>query len=60
MKRISGRFIKKVHARNQSAITYSCNGPEDAERAFEMQIDIIITDKPGWLADYVKKKLIIP
>lgn len=45
-----------VHARGQRVMTYSCNIAKQVEKALEFNADVIMTDKPGWLTGYLRKR----
>jgi hypothetical protein len=37
-------------------MTYSCNIPGQANKALALKPDVIMTDKPGWLVNYLHAK----
>jgi glycerophosphoryl diester phosphodiesterase len=35
-------------------MTWTCNRPEDVDRALDIGCDVIMTDRPGWIVEYLK------
>lgn len=52
---LSGGFMDKAKTCGHSVLTYSCNTPEQAEKALDLGVNAIMTDNPGWLCGYMKR-----
>ena len=37
-------------------MTYACNVTKQVNKALSLNVNVIITDKPGWLAELLHKK----
>jgi glycerophosphoryl diester phosphodiesterase len=44
-------FVSWCHQFDKKVMTYSCNTPKRIRRAFELNIDVIMTDAPGVVVD---------
>lgn len=50
---LTKRFIRYAEKKNQIVMTYSCNTPEQMEKARKLNAHVVMTDNPGWLVDYL-------
>ncbi len=53
---ISGDTVKKLHDIGVQVVPWTLNTPEDWKKAIDMNVDGIITDDPGELISFLKKK----
>ena len=56
IKNLTKNFTEYAHQKGQRIMTYSCNAPEEIAKALNLGTDVIMTDKPGRLVDYLKCK----
>ncbi len=49
-------FVDYVNGRGQRAMTWSCNTPAELNRALDAGTDVIMTDRPGWILDYMRAR----
>jgi glycerophosphoryl diester phosphodiesterase len=52
--KLSKSFMDKAQKNGYRVLTYTCNNPEQLKKAMEIGVDVIMTDKPGWLCGYLK------
>jgi hypothetical protein len=38
-----------------SVMTYSCNTARQVNKALNLCLDVIMTDRPGWIVEHLKK-----
>ena len=55
IKRVTREFAVTVRRMGLSLMTYTCNIDEHVERALELNVDGLITDRPGWALDQVQR-----
>jgi glycerophosphoryl diester phosphodiesterase len=53
IRKLTKDFVDEAHRRDKPVMTYSCNVPKQVRKALELNADVCMTDKPGWLADYL-------
>jgi glycerophosphoryl diester phosphodiesterase len=53
--RLSSELKQWTCDRGLRLFTYTCNTPRHVRRAMDLQVDAVITDKPGWLRHYFKE-----
>nr|MBC8414207.1 hypothetical protein [bacterium] len=51
--RLRESFVKKARAGGKQIWTYSCNVPSQVRKALSFRADLIMTDRPGWLPQYL-------
>jgi glycerophosphoryl diester phosphodiesterase len=44
-----------AHCHQKKIMTYSCNTARQVKSALNLNVDVIMTDKPGWLTTFFKK-----
>jgi glycerophosphoryl diester phosphodiesterase len=49
----TGRFVEAAHRSGRQVMTYSCNISRQADKALELGLDVIMTDRPGWLVTHL-------
>jgi hypothetical protein len=49
--KITPDFVSRCHHHNEKVMTYSCNISKRILRAFELKMDVIMTDAPGVVMD---------
>lgn len=54
--RLSARLVSWAHALGLRVFTYTCNGPRQLTRALALQVDAVLSDRPGWLCAQLKRK----
>ena len=54
VKKLTREFKDFVTLQQKAIFTYTCNSPKDLNRALSLDVDVIITDKPGWILNYLK------
>ncbi len=50
---LTPRFTESAHRRGLAVMTYACNIPAQVNKALALNPDVIMTDKPGWLVNYL-------
>lgn len=53
---LSEGFMDKAKTGGHSVLTYSCNTPEQAEKALDLGAKVIMTDNPDRICNYIIKK----
>ena len=48
-------FVQYAHQKGKHIIVYTCNRPSEVLKALQAGVNAIISDKPQWLAQYLKK-----
>ena len=46
-----------AHGRQKQMLTYVCNNAGEVKRALRLNVDVIMTDHPGWLTKYFRQNL---
>ena len=54
LSRLSRRFISFCRSHRKMVMTYSCNTRKTIDRALDLGVDVIMTDDPGGVYDYVQ------
>jgi len=49
--KITPEFISWCHQNGKKVMAYSCNTPKSIQRAFDLNVDVIMTDDPGVVID---------
>lgn len=50
---LSAVLCEWARARGLRIFTYTCNGPRQVQKALRLKVDAILSDRPGWLTQYV-------
>jgi len=53
---LSQELVSYTHKLQKLLMTYSCNVTKQVNKALNLNVNVIITDKPGWLAALLHKK----
>ncbi len=53
-KQLSAEAVAWAHKRGMEILTYCCNSRPQVERALNLGVDGIMSDKPGWLVEFFK------
>ncbi|MDH3214957.1 MAG: glycerophosphodiester phosphodiesterase [Candidatus Krumholzibacteria bacterium] len=53
---LDSEIVTHMHSRTKKVMTYSCNTSSDVQKALDLGCDVIMTDKPGWVFDYLKSR----
>ena len=56
VKKLTAEFKNLVNSHQKTLFTYTCNSPKAVSQALSMNVDVIMTDKPGWILKYLKKR----
>ncbi len=56
IKKLTKDFVDDAHRWDKPVMTYSCNIPKQIQKALELNADVCLTDKPGWLFDYLSAR----
>ncbi len=48
-------LVTWARGRGLRAFTYTCNGPRQVAKALRLGLDAILSDRPKWLTEYVKR-----
>jgi glycerophosphoryl diester phosphodiesterase len=54
--RLDQDLVGQWHAAGKRVMTYSCNTPGDVSRAMDIGCDVIMTDRPAWIFEYLRSK----
>jgi glycerophosphoryl diester phosphodiesterase len=52
IRNVTREWVAALHAHDRRAMTWSCNTPEQVEKALTTGVDAIMTDRPEWLTGY--------
>jgi glycerophosphoryl diester phosphodiesterase len=52
--KLSSKLKQWTRDRGLRLFTYTCNTPRHVRRAMDLEVDAVITDRPGWLRHYFK------
>jgi len=55
VKKLTSRLVQEVHGKGKQVMTYTCNTSRQADIALETGADVLMTDRPAWLVEYLKK-----
>lgn len=50
---LTPEFVQHAHDAGCRAYTYSCNTPSQVQKATACGADVLMTDNPGWLTQYI-------
>ena len=53
---LSPALVHWARSRNLQVMTYTCNTPKQVAKAARLGIDAIISDRPGWLTEYLGRR----
>ncbi len=53
VRNLTPSFAGRIHRRGLMVMTYACNRPFQVRRALTCRADVIMTDDPSWLVDYL-------
>lgn len=53
VQKLTPSLVQWARSRDLHVMTYTCNGPRQVARAVRLEVDGIISDRPGWLAKYL-------
>ena len=53
---LSPSLVHWARSRNLHVMTYTCNGPRQVAKAVRLGVDAIISDRPGWLTEYLGRE----
>jgi glycerophosphoryl diester phosphodiesterase len=56
IRKLTKDFVDEAHRRDKPVMTYSCNVPIQIRKALELNADVCMTDKPGWLVNYLSAR----
>lgn len=59
VKNLEANFVRAAHSRGKRIMTYSCNTMPQVYKVLDMNVDVIMTDRPAWLIGSLKKHNII-
>jgi glycerophosphoryl diester phosphodiesterase len=51
---LSAPLVQWAKKHRLNVFTYTCNGPRQVQKALKLNADAILSDRPGWLTQYVK------
>jgi hypothetical protein len=54
IERLDRRMTQEWHSDGKRVMTYSCSTPCEVARARDLECDVIMTGKTGWMFDYLK------
>ena len=52
--RLEPPITRHWHESGKTIMTWNCNTPKAVDRARSLGCDVIMTDKPGWIVEYLK------
>lgn len=55
--RLSKAHMQWARAHHLKVYTYTCNGPRQLNKALGLKVDAIISDRPGWLTQRIKREV---
>jgi glycerophosphoryl diester phosphodiesterase len=53
--RLTPALVSWAKGRGLRVFTYTCNGPRQVHKALRLGVDALLTDRPRWLTDYLKR-----
>ncbi len=54
--KITKKVINSIQKKGLLSMTYACNNPGQANKAMNLNINVIMTDNPGWLTAFLSIK----
>jgi glycerophosphoryl diester phosphodiesterase len=51
--KLSPAFVEGVQQRGQLVMTWSCNTSRQVDKALDLGVNVIMTDRPGWVFEYL-------
>jgi glycerophosphoryl diester phosphodiesterase len=51
--RLDHSVTKRWRESGKTIMTYTCNTPAAVDRAYDLGCDVIMTDRPGWIVEYL-------
>lgn len=54
--KLSPSLTHWAHRHNLKLFTYTCNGPRQVNKALNLGVDAIITDRPAWLVKFLGRR----
>jgi glycerophosphoryl diester phosphodiesterase len=51
---LSAELVDRAGQLGLRVFTYTCNGPRQLRKALQLQVDAVISDRPGWLTQQLK------
>jgi glycerophosphoryl diester phosphodiesterase len=51
--RLTAPMTEWAKSRGLRVFTYTCNGPRQVQKALRLGVDAILSDRPGWLTQYL-------
>jgi len=52
--RLEPSITKRWHDSGKTVMTWTCNTPDAVDRAYALGCDVIMTDRPGWIVEYLQ------
>lgn len=52
--RLDHSITRRWRESGKTIMTYTCNTPAAVDRAYDLGCDVIMTDRPGWIVEYLK------
>ena len=56
IRNLTASFAQKLHRQGLQVMTYSCNTSRQVAKARQAGVEVIMTDDPGWLIPFMKKR----
>jgi glycerophosphoryl diester phosphodiesterase len=53
--RLSSDLVQQAHHSGLQVFTYTCNTPRQVRKALELNVDAVLTDRPGWLCRFLQR-----
>jgi glycerophosphoryl diester phosphodiesterase len=53
---VTPRFIRAAHARGVRVDVWTINGADEMRRLLDLGVDVIMTDRPGTLAEVLRRR----
>lgn len=54
--KLTREMTETLRKNGRRVMTYSCNTPKQAEKGLSSGVDIMISDRPGWLVTYLSRR----
>lgn len=55
IRRLTPVLAQWAHSYGLRVFTYTCNGPRQVTKALDMNVDAILSDRPGWLTRHMQQ-----
>ncbi len=55
VRKLGRSFVEKTHDAGQRVMTYACNIPAQVNKALALGVDVIMSDRPGWLVQRFRR-----